>query len=217
MGVPVVNTSDAILNSRNKFRALQTCSAKGLAMPTSVMSRSQSDLPVAFREIGKFPMVMKLLQGAQGIGVMLGHDRSSVESIHSTFLGFDKDLLLQEFVKESGGSDVRVLVVGGKVVASMRRQARRGEFRANVHRGGWGERISRLPVRYERLALAAAKAVGLDIAGVDLLEGDHGPLLLEVNSSPGFQELEKSTGLNVAEAMVKMCMKKASASRRKRR
>jgi ribosomal protein S6--L-glutamate ligase len=108
-------------------------------------------------------------------------------------------------------------VVGGKVVAAMRRQARRGEFRANVHRGGWGEKISRLPARYERLALAAAKAVGLDVAGVDLLEGEHGPLLLEINSSPGFQELEKATGLNVAEAMVKMCAKKASAGRRRRR
>src|SRR5690606_23143981 len=110
MGVPVVNPSDAILNSRNKFRALQTCSAKGLAMPLSVMSRSLSDIHSSFRMVGKFPMVMKLLQGAQGIGVMLGHDRSSVESIVSTLLNFDKEVILQEFVKESGGSDVRVLV-----------------------------------------------------------------------------------------------------------
>lgn len=216
MGVKVVNPSDAILNSRNKFRALQTCAAKGLAMPLSVMSRSLSDIHSSFRVIGKFPMVMKLLQGAQGIGVMLGHDRSSVESVVSTLLNLDKDLILQEFVKESGGSDVRVLVVGGQVVAAMRRTAKKGEFRANVHRGGWGERITRLPKRYERLALAAAKAVGLEIAGVDLLESARGPMLLEVNSSPGFQELEKATGINVAEKMIRMCMKKAGRSPRGR-
>jgi ribosomal protein S6--L-glutamate ligase len=215
MGVTVVNNSDAILNSRNKFRALQTCSAKGINMPLSVMSRSLSDIASSFKMIGKFPMVMKLLQGAQGIGVMIGHDRSSVESVISTLLSFDKDLILQQYVKESGGSDVRVLVVGGKVVATMRRTAKRGEFRANVHRGGAGERISRLPKRYERLALLSAKSVGLEIAGVDLLESSAGPLLLEVNSSPGFQELEKSTGINVAEMMIKMCVRKASNGRRR--
>ncbi len=217
MGIPVINGSDAILNSRNKFRALQTCSAQGLAVPVSVMSRSLSDKASSFRMIGKFPMVMKLLQGAQGIGVMLGYDRSSVESVMSTLLSFDKDLILQEFVKESGGSDVRVLVVGGKVVASMRRTAKRGEFRANVHRGGAGEKISRLPKKYENLAISAARAVGLDIAGVDLLESSRGPLLLEVNSSPGFQELEKATRLNVAEKMFQLCAKKGGKSRRAKR
>jgi ribosomal protein S6--L-glutamate ligase len=216
MGIPVVNPSDSILNSRNKFRALQTCSSKKLPMPLSVMSRSLSDIPSSFRMVGKFPMVMKLLQGAQGIGVMLGHDKSSVESVVSTLLNFDKDLILQEFVKESGGSDVRVLVVNGKVVASMRRQAKKGEFRANVHRGGSGEKVKRLPKSYERVAVAAAKALGLDIAGVDLLESAGGPLLLEVNSSPGFQELEKATGVNVAEIMIKACLKKARKKKRRK-
>lgn len=216
MGIPVINASDAILNSRNKFRALQTCSSQGLAVPLSVMSRSLSDKASSFRMIGKYPMVMKLLQGAQGIGVMLGHDRSSVESVMSTLLSFDKDLILQEFVKESGGSDVRVLVVGGKVIASMRRTAKRGEFRANVHRGGAGEKISRLPKKYENLAVAAAKAVGLDIAGVDLLESAKGPLLLEVNSSPGFQELEKATSVNVAEKMIQLCVKFGKRKKRSR-
>lgn len=215
MGIPVLNPSDAILNSRNKFRALQTCSAKKLNMPLSVMSRSLSDMPSALRMVGKFPMVMKLLQGAQGIGVMLGHDKSSVESVISTLLNFDKDLILQEYVKESGGSDVRVLVVRGKVVAAMRRKAKKGEFRANVHRGGFGEALKRLPRSYEKLALDAAKAVGLDIAGVDLLESSKGPMLLEVNSSPGFQELEKATGINVAEVMIRACVKKAKEKRRR--
>ncbi|MGZ3713466.1 MAG: ATP-grasp domain-containing protein, partial [Bdellovibrionota bacterium] len=172
-----------------------------------------------FRMVGKFPMVMKLLQGSQGIGVMLGHDRASVESVMSTLLGFDKDLILQEYVKEAGGSDVRVLVIGGKVIAAMRRTARKGEFRANVHRGGWGESLTRLPKGYERMALIAAKAVGLDIAGVDLLESATGPKLLEVNSSPGFQELEKATGINVAEKMIRAAMRKSGgrAGKRERR
>jgi ribosomal protein S6--L-glutamate ligase len=217
MGIPVVNDSDSILNSRNKFRALQSCSAKGIRMPQSVMSRSLSDIHSAFRMVGQFPMVMKMLQGAQGIGVMLGHDRASVESVMSTLMEFDKDLILQEYVKEAGGSDVRIMVIGGKVVAAMRRTARKGEFRANVHRGGWGEGLRRLPKRYETMALAAAKAVNLDIAGVDLLESASGPSLLEVNSSPGFQELEKATGINVAEAMIKIAVKHAKKKRSRRR
>jgi ribosomal protein S6--L-glutamate ligase len=216
MGVPVVNPSDAILNSRNKFRALQTCSAKGLAVPLSVMGRSGSDLPNNMKLIGRFPMIMKLLQGAQGIGVMLGHDKSSVESVVSTMLEMDKDLILQEFVKEASGTDVRVLVVGGKVVAAMRRNAKKGEFRANVHRGGFGERISRLPKSYERLALSSAKALGLEIAGVDLLESASGPLLLEVNSSPGFEELEKATKINVAEKMIRQAIRVGRAGQRRR-
>jgi ribosomal protein S6--L-glutamate ligase len=214
MGIPVANGSDSILNSRNKFRALQICSAKGIAAPHSIMSRALTDVHIAYRRIGKFPMVMKLLQGAQGIGVMLGHDKSSVESVMATLLEFDKDLILQEFVKEASGSDVRILVVGGQVVAAMRRTAKKGEFRANVHRGGFGERITRLPVSYERMALAAARAVGLDIAGVDLLETGAGPVLLEVNSSPGFQELEKATSINVAERMIRMAIRKAKLPRR---
>lgn len=217
MGIPVVNGSDSILNSRNKFRALQTCSAKGIPAPHSVMSRSLTDVHLAYRRIGKFPMVMKLLQGAQGVGVMLGSDKSSVESVMATLLEFDKDLILQEFVKESSGSDMRVLVIGNKVVAAMRRTAKKGEFRANVHQGGFGENIKRLPKRYEQVALAAARAVGLDIAGVDLLESASGPMLLEVNSSPGFQELEKATQINVAEQMIKMAMKRGSEKKKRRR
>lgn len=215
MGIPVVNEAQAILESRNKFRSLQTCAARRIDMPLSVIARSISDLPSAMRQVQKFPMVMKLLQGSQGIGVMLGHDRSSVESVLATMLNFDKDVFLQQFVREAEGSDVRVLVVGGKVVAAMRRRARKGEFRANVHRGGWGERISRLPKSYERLALAATKAVGLEIAGVDLLESATGPKLLEVNSSPGFQELEKATGINVAEKMIRLAIRKGQARRRR--
>jgi ribosomal protein S6--L-glutamate ligase len=213
MGVRVLNRSDAILNSRNKFRALQACAGKKLAMPSSVLTRSSSDLSAGLKRIGSFPMVLKLLQGAQGIGVMLAKDRSSAESVYSTLLSLDKDVLLQQFIHEASGSDVRVLVIDGKVVAAMRRNAKRGEFRANIHRGGWGEHLKRLPKRYERLALTAVKAVGLDIAGVDLLESDKGPMILEINSSPGFQELEKATGINVAREMIRLALKR---NRRKR-
>ena len=215
MGIPCANGSDAILNSRNKFRALQLCAAEGIEIPHSVISRSFSDFPTALRRIGSMPVVLKLLQGAQGIGVMLGRDLSSADSILGTMLSLDKDLLIQEFIRESQGTDVRLLVIGGKVVAAMRRQAKRGEFRANIHRGGWGEQLKRIPKSYERMALAATKTVGLEIAGVDVLESEHGPKLLEINSSPGFQELEKSTGINIAEQMIRMAMKKAARGKRR--
>lgn len=209
MGVRMINSADAILNSRNKFRCLQALAAKDIAFPRTSMVKSMSDIPGAGRSVGRFPLVMKLLQGAQGIGVMMAHDKASLESVMATMLAeLDTDLLMQEFIRESKGSDIRALVVGGKVVAAMRRQAKRGEFRANIHRGGWGEAL-RLPKRYETLALRAAKAVGLEIAGVDILESDHGPKVLEVNSSPGFQELEKATGFNIAGMMIQLAMKRA--------
>lgn len=210
MGMRVLNSSDAILNSRNKFRGLQACAAHNIDIPQTILSRSLSDLPSAVRMIKNFPMVLKLLQGSQGIGVMLGHDRTSVESILATMLDMDKDVLIQQFIRESHGSDIRALVIDGKVVAAMKRQARSGEFRANIHRGGWGETF-KLPKSYERMALQATKAVGLDIAGVDLLESSSGPKLLEINSSPGFQELEKATGKNIAELMVKLAIKKTKS------
>ena len=215
MGVPVVNGSDAILNSRNKFRALQVCAKEGIDVPDSVLSRSLTDIPFAARIVRSFPIVLKLLQGSQGIGVMVAHSRASAESILGTMLSMDRDVILQQFIKEAAGADVRVLVVGGKVIASMRRKARMGEFRANIHRGGSGE-IFKLPKSYERVALQAAKAVGLDIAGVDILESNDGPKILEINSSPGFQELERATGINIARVMVELVIKK-SKNKKKRR
>ena len=207
MGIPVVNGSDAILNSRNKFRALQICAQRGLDIPDSVLSRSLTDIPFAARIVRTFPIVLKLLQGSQGIGVMVAHDRAGAESILGTMLSMDRDVILQQFIKEAEGCDIRALVIDGKVVASMRRRARMGEFRANVHRGGSGEAF-KLPASYEKIAVRAAKAVGLDIAGVDILESHSGPKILEINSSPGFQELERATGVNVAKVIVKMAMKK---------
>jgi len=215
MGVRAINSSDAILNSRNKFRGLQACAAKNIDIPHTILSRSLSDIPAAIRMIKNFPMVLKLLQGSQGIGVMLGYDRSSVESILATMLEMDKDVLMQQFIREAQGADIRALVIDGKVVAAMRRQASNGDFRANIHRGGWGENI-KLSKVYERMALQASKAVGLDIAGVDLLESNEGPKLLEINSSPGFEELEKATGINIAEKMIRVAIKKAKRKKARR-
>lgn len=208
MGIPVVNESDAILNSRNKFRALQVCAGEGLDIPDSVITRSLSDVPFGLRIIKSFPLVLKMLQGSQGIGVMVAHSKSSVESILSTMLSLDKEVILQQFIREAAGCDIRALVVNGKVAASMKRVARGGEFRANIHRGGKGLAF-KLPKRYEQAAIKAARAVNLDIAGVDILESDNGPKILEINSSPGFQELERATGQNIAREMIRMAMKKA--------
>ncbi|NUM88983.1 MAG: RimK family alpha-L-glutamate ligase [Bdellovibrionales bacterium] len=213
MGVPVVNESDAILNSRNKFRALQVCAGEGLDIPDSVLTRSLSDVPFGIRIIRSFPLVLKMLQGSQGIGVMVAHSRSSVESILSTMLSLEKEVILQQFIREAAGCDIRALVINGRAVAAMKRMARGGEFRANIHRGGKGMAL-RLPKRYEQVAVRAARAVGLDVAGVDILESDSGPKILEINSSPGFQELERATGENIAREMVRMAMKKARQGRR---
>lgn len=214
MGVPILNDSNSILNSRNKFRSLQTMASKRMDMPATVLTRSTADLPGAMRHLGRPPLVMKVLQGSQGIGVMMAPDRATVDSVLATMLDMDKDILLQQFIRESKGSDIRVLVVGNKVVGSMRRLARAGEFRANIHRGGWGEPI-RLPKRYERLALQATRVLGLDIAGVDLLESSAGPKILEVNSSPGFEGLEQATGINIAEKMIALAMRRGKRKRRR--
>lgn len=216
MGIPVLNTSNAILNSRNKFRSLQTMASKKIDMPSTVLTRSLSDVPGAIKHLGRPPLVMKVLQGSQGIGVMMAPDRMTVDSVMATMLDMDKDVLLQQYIKESKGCDIRVLVVGDKVVGAMKRLAKAGEFRANIHRGGWGQTI-RLSKKMERLAIQATKAVGLDIAGVDILESAHGPKILEINSSPGFEGLEQATGLNIAEKMVALAEKRGKIKRRSRR
>jgi ribosomal protein S6--L-glutamate ligase len=216
MNVQVLNDSDAILNSRNKFRSLQTMAQKHLDIPTTVLTRSTSDIPGAMRQLGRPPIVMKVLQGSQGIGVMMAPDRSTIDSVHATMVDLDKDILLQQFIREAKGSDIRVFIVGDKVVGSMRRLAKAGEFRANIHRGGGGVKL-RLPKRYERLALNATKAIGLDIAGVDILESSTGPKILEINSSPGFEGLEKATGINIAEKIIALAIRRARRKRASRR
>jgi ribosomal protein S6--L-glutamate ligase len=200
-GVPVVNGADAIARSRDKLRALQLLAAAGVAVPRTVLARGAREVADLVEHVGGLPAILKLIQGTQGVGVMIAHSAAEVESILSTMWNLGQEILLQEFVAESGGRDVRALVVGDRVVGAMRREAKTGEFRSNLHRGGEGTPIE-LPETYAQAAVRAASVLGLRIAGVDLLEAASGPLVLEVNSSPGFEGLERATGADIAGAIV---------------
>lgn len=201
MGVPVVNRATAIRRARDKLLALQTLAASGILVPRTVLARRTGQFDDAIERVGGPPVVLKLLQGTQGVGVILAETRVAAASILDSLWGLRQDVLVQEYVAESAGRDVRALVVGGRIVAAMRRQARTGEWRSNIHRGGAGTRVE-LDSAYERAALTAAHAIGLDVAGVDLLEGRDGPLVIEVNASPGFEGLEQVCGLDAAGAIL---------------
>jgi ribosomal protein S6--L-glutamate ligase len=210
MGVPAVNGAQAIARSRDKLRCLQLLARSGLRIPRTVMARDASNVPRLVDEIGGLPAIVKLLRGTQGVGVMLASTIPELQGILETFQGLGQEFVLQEFVAESRGRDVRALVVGGQVVGAMRRRAKRGEFRSNLHRGGRGKPITLEPA-YVDAALRATEVVGLEVAGVDLLETQAGPTLLEVNSSPGFEGLERATGLDAAGAIVDRALTLAGA------
>ena len=212
MGVPVVNRPQAIARSRDKLRCLQLLARSGLRIPRTVMARDASNVPRLVDEVGGLPAIVKLLRGTQGVGVMLASTIPELQGILETFRGLGQEFVLQEFVAESRGRDIRALVVGGKVVGAMRRRAKRGEFRSNLHRGGRGRPITLEPA-YVDAALRATELVGLEVAGVDLLETQAGPTLLEVNSSPGFEGLERATGLDAAGAIVDRALTLAAAAR----
>jgi len=214
-GVPVVNGSAAIGCSRDKLRSLQFLSQHGIDIPKTVMARGPAHLDGALRIVGGPPVVLKLIHGTQGIGVMLAETGEALESILHTLWSLGQNILIQEFVAESRGRDVRALVVGDRVVAAMKRTARIGDFRSNIHRGGSG-RIVGLSSAHERLALHAARILGLEVAGVDMLESCTGPKVIEINSSPGFEGLEKATGLDIAGAIVQHAFEQSSAMMRER-
>jgi len=201
MGVPALNGAVGIARSRDKLRCLQLLARSGLRIPRTVMARDASNVPRLLDEVGGLPAVVKLLRGTQGVGVMLASTLPELQGILETFRGLGEEIVLQEFVAESRGRDIRALVVGGKVVGAMRRRAKRGEFRSNLHRGGRGRPVTLEPAFVEA-ALRATAVVGLEVAGVDLLETRAGPTLLEVNSSPGFEGLERATGTDAAGAIV---------------
>ena len=203
MGVPVLNHAVAIARSRDKLRAMQLLTKRDLDIPTTVCTKSTSYLDAALRLVEGPPAIVKLHQGTQGIGVMLAETRQSVESTLEAFWTLGQDIILQEFVAESKGRDIRAIVVGRRVIASMRRRARRGEFRSNLHRGGEPEGIPQLDERYTRAAIDAAKVMALEVCGVDMLETRRGPRILEINSSPGLEGIEKATGADVATAIIK--------------
>lgn len=201
MGVPVLNRSGPIAQSRDKLRCLQVLCRHGLDIPRTVMAHEQGDVRQLVEEVGGLPVIIKLLRGTQGVGVMIAHTLQEVQTIVKTFWDLGQDIVLQEFVAESQGRDVRVLVVGTRVVGAMRRLARKGEFRSNLHRGGEGVAVE-LSAAYAEAAVKAARLLGLEIAGVDMLEGSDGPRLMELNSSPGFEGLEKATQRDIAGDMV---------------
>jgi len=213
MGVPLVNRPAAIARSRDKLAALQHLAAAGVAIPRTVLARGGGDVRELVAQVGGLPAILKLIQGTQGVGVMIAHSAAEVESILGTLWDLGQEILLQEFIAESRGRDLRALVVGERVVGAMRREAPRGEFRSNLHRGGFGTAIQ-LPPEYEQAAIRAARVVGLDVAGVDLLEADEGPKVVELNSSPGFEGLERATGLDIAAEIVAYAARVAEGGRR---
>lgn len=197
MGVYTLAQSAAIQRSRDKLRALQLLAREGIGLPVTAFARSVKDTQSVIDMVGGAPLIIKLVEGTQGSGVVLAETKKAAESVIDAFRQLDANILVQEFIKESKGSDVRCIVVGGRVVASMMRTAGPGEFRSNLHKGGSAE-ATKLTTKERRTAVKAAKALGLDVAGVDLLRSDRGPLVLEVNSSPGLEGIEGATGVDVA-------------------
>jgi ribosomal protein S6--L-glutamate ligase len=201
MGVYCLNESQAIARSRDKLRCLQILSRHDIGLPPTVYTRQADHVPGCIARVDGPPVIVKLLQGTQGIGVVLAESTVAASSVVDAFHGLDQNILIQQFIKEARGSDIRALVVGRKVVGAMRRRAVAGEFRSNIHRGGKAKSV-RLPAEYRRTALAAARVLGLRLAGVDMIESAHGPMIMEVNSSPGLEGIEKATGLDIATAVI---------------
>lgn len=201
MKVFTATESQALLRSRDKLRSLQILSRAGLGLPKTVFTNYSRDVSDIVESVGGPPLIIKLLEGTQGLGVVLVEDKKAAHSVIEAFHNLKARVIVQEFVKEAKGTDIRVFVVGDKVVAAMKRQAKEGEFRANVHRGGTAEPYT-LNRTEKAAALKAAKAMGLSIAGVDLLPSSRGPLILEVNSSPGLQGIEKASGEDVAASII---------------
>ena len=201
MDVYTPNTANGIANSRDKLRATQILSRHGVAMPPTTFVRDRSDVIPAIESVGGAPVVIKLLEGTQGIGVILAPSMKVAEAIIETLQSTKQNVLIQSYIKESRGRDIRALVVGDRVVAAMRRSAKGDEFRSNVHRGGSVEAVE-LSEEFQATAVRSAQIMGLKVAGVDMLESEHGPLVMEVNSSPGLEGIESATKLDVAGAII---------------
>lgn len=201
MDVYTPNPSNGIANSRDKLRSIQILARHDIGIPATTFVRDRADVLAAIQRVGGAPVVIKLLEGTQGIGVILAPDRKVAEAIIETLQSTRQNVLIQRFIAESKGRDIRAIVVGDRVVASMRRRAQGDEFRSNVHRGGETEAVE-LDDEYARVAVQSAQIMGLRVAGVDMLESEEGPLVLEVNSSPGLEGIESATGLDVAGAII---------------
>lgn len=208
MGTYCLNESVSISRSRDKLRALQLLSRKGIGLPRTGFAHYSDSISDLLHNVGGAPVVIKLLEGTQGIGVVLAETNKAAESIIEAFMGLKTNILVQEFIKEAGGSDIRCLVVGDKVVAAMKRQAAEGEFRSNLHRGGSAELVKLSPIE-RKTAVAAAKTLGLNWCGVDMLRAENGPVVMEVNSSPGLEGIEEATQKDIASMIFEYIEKKA--------
>lgn len=210
MGTFNINESVAISRSRDKLRSMQLLSRKGIGMPRTGFASKPDNIKDLIKNVGGAPVVIKLLEGTQGIGVVLAETSKAAESIIEAFMGIKAPILVQEFIKEAGGADIRCLVIGGKVVAAMKRQGAEGEFRSNLHRGGSAVVVKLTKIERET-AVNAAKIMGLNFCGVDLLRSESGPKVMEVNSSPGLQGIEAATGKNVAAIVIEFLEKNRKA------
>ena len=208
MGVYPVNESVAISRSRDKLRSLQLLSRKGIGMPVTGFASKPDDVKDLLDMVGGAPVVIKLLEGTQGIGVVLAETRKAAESVIEAFMGLKANIMVQEYIKEAGGADIRCFVIGERVIAAMKRQGAEGEFRSNLHRGGQASLV-RITPEERRTAINAAKVMGLGVAGVDLLRSSRGPLVMEVNSSPGLEGIENATGKDIAGMIIQHIEKNA--------
>jgi ribosomal protein S6--L-glutamate ligase len=209
MGVFTANTSMAISRSRDKLRSLQIMARRGIGLPVTGFAHSTKDIDGLVDIVGGAPLVIKLLEGTQGIGVVLAETQQAAKSVIEAFRGLDANILVQEFIKEAGGMDIRCFVIDDKVVAAMKRQGAPGEFRSNLHRGGSASRV-RLTPEERSTAIRAARAMGLRVAGVDLLRSNHGPVVMEVNSSPGLEGIEQATGIDVGGKIIDFVVKQTA-------
>jgi len=208
MGTYTINPSIAITRSRDKLRSLQLLAMKGVGMPRTGFAHSTTDINDLINVVGKPPLIIKLIEGTQGVGVVLAETKKAAESVIQAFMDLQANIIVQEFIEEAKGSDIRCLVVGEKVVASMERRAGNGDFRSNIHRGGTAQKIEITKLERET-AVKAAKIMGLRLAGVDLLRSKRGPLVMEVNSSPGLYGIESTTKLDIASLIIKHIEKNA--------
>jgi ribosomal protein S6--L-glutamate ligase len=216
MGTYPLNESVAITRARDKLRSLQLLSRKGIGLPVTGFAHAPDDIQDLIKMVGGAPLVIKLLEGTQGIGVVLAETQKAAESVIEAFMGLKTNILVQEYIQEAGGADIRCFVMGDKVVAAMKRQAKPGEFRSNLHRGGSASLI-RITPEERSTAVRAARAMGLNVAGVDLLRSNHGPLVMEVNSSPGLEGIESACGKDVAGMMIQFIEKNAALGRTRTR
>lgn len=214
MGVYCVNESVAITRSRDKLRSLQLLARKGIGLPVTAFAHSTQYTEDLIDIVGGAPLVIKLLEGTQGKGVVLAETRATAASIIEAFKGLNANILVQEFISEASGSDIRCFVVGDKVVASMKRQGREGDFRSNLHQGGHASKIKITPEE-RSTAVRSAKIMGLGCCGVDILRSNHGPVVMEVNSSPGLEGIEKTTGVDVAGTVIEYIEKNAKPGKTK--